>query len=253
VATSIVLPFGLGADALERLVLVELERVAETDRRAESDLWAEFNRLHGRILGALLDDIAGVFQHLPAARAEATELPRMADYSLILSALDRHADLDDFAGYAEAYKRSVRSVLADRAQSDPLTTALLALVKRNTGRAWSGPADALLRAIEGGRPDDPRSAWPISGSSLSAALTRGQESLRAAGLIIGRSKSNGVRRINLQLVDVGDTYDDDDDLAEVPAEVRTLPLAGAARSVHTDAPADTSALSLSGADFTSVL
>jgi hypothetical protein len=251
VATSIVLPFGLGADALERLVLVELERVAETDRRAESDLWSEFNRLHGRILGALLDDIAGVLEHLPAARAEATELPRMADYALILAALDRHADLDDVAGFADVYKRSVRSVLADRAQSDPLTTALLVLAGKSTGKSWSGPAELLLRAIESGRPDDPRTAWPTSGASLSAALTRGQESLRAAGLIVGRVKTNGVRRINLQLIDVGDTYDDD--CAAVPAESRPAVTARIARSTPAVASVDASALSLSGADFADVI
>ena len=214
VATSIVLPFGLGPDALERLVLVELERVPEGERRAESELWAEFNRLHGRILGALLDDVAGALSHLADAKAETAGLPRMADYALILAALDRHADLDDDDGYAHAYRRSVRVVLADRAQSDPLTAALLSVAKKKPSKSWSGPAETLLRAIEAGRPDDPRAAWPTSGSSLSAALVRGQESLRAAGLIVGRTKSHGVRKITLQII----SADLDEDDESVPAE-----------------------------------
>ncbi|MGC4792544.1 hypothetical protein ACLQ3H_00350 [Micromonospora saelicesensis] len=196
VATSIVLPFGLGPDALERLVLVEFERVAETDRRPERGLWEDFRRLHARILGALLDDVAGVLRHLGDVRATPRPLPRMADYAQILFALDVHADLDDLEGFAAAYVASVQGVLADRAKEDPLTAALIAQARRHGG-TWRGAPAALLAAIDRDRPDDSRAPWPTSPASLGSAIRRGQETLRAAGLIVSEGKSNGSRWVRL--------------------------------------------------------
>ncbi len=105
--------------------------------------WQEFRRLHGRILGALLDDVAGVLANLAAVREIPGELPRMADYALILFALDEHTGVD----FTPAYIASVRGVMADRAKADPLTAALLAQARRHDG-SWKGTASALLAAIE---------------------------------------------------------------------------------------------------------
>ncbi|QDB79534.1 hypothetical protein FE251_09220 [Georgenia wutianyii] len=197
VATSIVLPFGLGPDALERLVLVEFERVNEDDRRPESALWGEYRKLRPGILGALYADVAGALAHLSAVRAEVRGLPRMADYALVLHALDRHHGLDADAGHADAYMRHLGATMSERAQSDPLTAALIDLVKRRAGR-WKGTAEALHNAIDNARPSDPRAGWPTSALSLSSALTKNAETLRAAGLSVTRGKSNGERFILLE-------------------------------------------------------
>ncbi|WP_167140219.1 hypothetical protein [Diaminobutyricimonas sp. TR449] len=204
VATSIVLPFGLGADALERLVLLELDRVDEADRRPEAVLWEEFGRLHAGILGALFDDVAGVLAHLSEVRKEARDLPRMADYAVILRALDRHLGTESPDGYAETYARAVSGVMADRASSDPLTAALLK-VARSSGGVWSGSAEILLRRIESDRPDDIRAAWPSNPWSLSSALTRNQETLRAAGLTVTRKRVKGAKVIVLDLAESDET------------------------------------------------
>ncbi len=223
VATSIVLPIGLGPDALERLVLLELERVAENLRRTESELWAEFDRRHPRILGALLDDVAGVLAHLGEARETATSLPRMADYALVLRALDIHRDLDELEGFEEAYRRSVGSVLADRATSDPLTAALLKVARRGGGE-WSGNAETLLRLIEPDRPDDPRAGWPTSPWSLSTALTKGQETLRAAGLSVARKRRRGERIVVLSLLPRPSEAENVPEVEEHAGEAEVLPL-----------------------------
>ncbi|OIH84231.1 hypothetical protein BLJ79_12245 [Arthrobacter sp. UCD-GKA] len=197
VATSIVLPFGLGPDALERLVLVELERVDESRRKSESRLWSEFHDLQPMILGALLDDVAGVLANLTATRAEERPRPRMADYSDVLTALDTHLGNDAADGYAATYAASVHNVMADRAQDDPLTMGLLAIA-RAKGGTWRGPVEDLLKRLEPFRPDDFKAAWPTSPASLGGAMARGQETLRAAGLTVERKKVRGVRSIILR-------------------------------------------------------
>lgn len=200
IATSIVLPYGLGADALERLVLIEFERLPETERRSEGSLRRAFEEARPRILGALLSDLAGVLRHLgnlhdAEDRGElGLRLPRMADYALGLHALDIHTE--HRFGFASAYVESVAGVLADRALSDPLTAALIAHVRRHGG-TWRGQPSALLLAIDRDRPEDPRAAWPHGAAGLGGAIRRSSETFRAAGLVVSEGKSNGSRWIEL--------------------------------------------------------
>jgi hypothetical protein len=210
VATSIVLPYGLGPDALERLVLVPFSRVSESERRTEEGLWQEFERRHAKILGALLDDAAGVLANLGAARDEPHPRPRMADYAERLDALDRHRGLDYFEGFEIAYVDMVRESLAGAAEDDPVTSGVLRFLTSEAG-LWKGTPSDLLAALEMYRPDDPRAGWPHSERQLGSILTRKQETLFAAGVVIERGKSNGARVVTLR------TTEDFDPPAQEPA------------------------------------
>src|SRR3712207_4253122 len=97
VATSITLPPGLGSDALERIALVPLDRVPDSERRGEAQLWSAYKAAHPEILGALLSDVVLVLRHLEAIKRETHSRPRMADYADILRALDRGLGLDENA------------------------------------------------------------------------------------------------------------------------------------------------------------
>jgi hypothetical protein len=226
IATSIVLPYGLGADALERLVLVEFERVPDDQRRSEASLRRSFEEARPRILGALLGDLAGVMRYLPtlqeAERNGALEfpLPRMADYALVLRALDQH--VGSIYSFAEAYADSVRDVLADRALSDPFTAALIKHAKGHKGH-WRGPASALYAAIERDRPIDPKVGWPHGERGLGTALKAQAETLRAAGLVATSGRSDGKRYIELRLTS-------DDQIEPEPAKVVPIRRGEAERS-----------------------
>ena len=197
VATSIVLPYGLGPDALERLVLLEFDRMPDADRRTESELWEAFHRLHPRLLGALLDDVAGTLRALQSVRAQPPpRLPRMADYALVLAALDLHRG----PGHLDAYVSAVTDVLASRAVEDPFTAGLIAVASSAEDKTWKGTAEALYKRLEPFRPDDPRAPWPRSSRSLGHAVTNASETLRAAGLEVVRSKSGATRLLTLRLV-----------------------------------------------------
>lgn len=198
VATSIVLPYGLGPDAVERLVLVPFERLSDDRRTGEAVLWDRYARVRGRILGAVLDDVAGVMANLGEAR-EATATgsrPRMADYAELLDALDRHCDLDPLEGFEAAYVEAVGGALADAAREDDFTAAVLRLVG-DTGGTWSGTASDMLAALDGFRPLDTRAAWPRNARQLGRIVAAKQEALRAAGVAARGGKSNGARAWNL--------------------------------------------------------
>lgn len=197
VATSIVLPPGLGSDALERIALVNLDRVPDDERRSEADLWAAFEE-KGWILGALLDDVVLGLRHMRAVRAERRPRPRMADYADILLALDRGLDLAEDAGHLAAYVGTVDEALAERAFDDPFTAAILSLVKEAGGH-WRGPAETLLKHVNsahGFEADRPK-WWPASARAVAAQCQKASEALRHAGVTFKAGKSNGFRFIEL--------------------------------------------------------
>ncbi|RSR99813.1 ATP-binding protein [Streptomyces sp. WAC00469] len=80
----------LRGDLADRMIPVHLHRI--TQRRTETALWEAYTEAHPRILGALLDLLVAVLAKLPAIRKKADRgeipLPRMADYGLIMAALD---------------------------------------------------------------------------------------------------------------------------------------------------------------------
>jgi hypothetical protein len=203
IATSITLPYGLGPDALERLVLVPLERIAEGERRTESTVLRDFERLRPKILGAILDDLAGVLSRLSrlqdaeSAGTFGLPLQRMADYHLGLIALDMHvAEEGRELGIAESYAASVKERLAQAAEDDPFPAAVKAIVGEHGG-LWSGTARELRLAVDPKRPDDPRAGWPHSDRGVSDALARNEETLRHVGVTVERRKTNGKRVIVL--------------------------------------------------------
>jgi len=68
-------------DLIDRCLFVHLSPIPETSRRTEKELWADFDREAPRLLGALLDAVAGGLRMLP--HVQLSSLPRMADFALL--------------------------------------------------------------------------------------------------------------------------------------------------------------------------
>jgi energy-coupling factor transporter ATP-binding protein EcfA2 len=206
VATSITMPSGLGSDALERIVHVPLDRMPDTARRGEAGLWTAYAAARPAMFGALLDDVALVLRHLGEIRADTSRSwPRMADYAMILAALDRGLGLADDVGHLAAYTGAVDESMSDRALDDPFTAAVLDFVRGRRGVAWRGKSPELLIAL------DERSGWdwqtnrqpewwPRSARALTTQLDRASESLRHAGVVIDRERTRDGRYLTLRQV-----------------------------------------------------
>src|SRR5438045_450485 len=67
-------------DLADRAMILTLPPISDAQRRAEAELWADFERARHSILGALLDIVAHGLARSRDARA--TSLPRMADFAL---------------------------------------------------------------------------------------------------------------------------------------------------------------------------
>lgn len=199
VATSLTLPPGLGSDALERLALVEFERIDEDGRNVERGLKNAYQAALPALLGAILDDVVRVLSCLPEVAGEQHPWPRMADYGQVLLALDRALGLPDDAGHLAAYVASVNGTLAERAADDPFTSAVLSFVQERGGQ-WSGSAEGLLQALNVlTRSEDLPEWWPRTPRAIRTQLTKATEPLRHAGVAVHARKSNGARLLELRV------------------------------------------------------
>ncbi len=72
-------------NVLDRCLAVELERVGETERRTEEEIWEDFRQEHPRLLGAVFDALSAALRIKPDISLP--RKPRMADWAFYAAAL----------------------------------------------------------------------------------------------------------------------------------------------------------------------
>lgn len=180
----------LRGDLGERVVLVDLESITPTNRRTERILNTRYKGLQAGILGALLDLLASVLANRDSVDVQ--NLPRMADFAVVLSAVDKVLGTNSLDLYADQAKRIAGEVI----ESDPVGQAILAFVfDRNY---WSGSAGDLLTAI---RPADAGREWPKHARGLASRMKRLAPTLEIEGVrITAPAKNDHTRTYVLQVI-----------------------------------------------------
>lgn len=74
-------------DALDRSMLIELNRVAKEDRKLESDILAAFGNIRANLLGYIFDTIVKSLSIKPSISLQ--DIPRMADFAVWDEAIAR--------------------------------------------------------------------------------------------------------------------------------------------------------------------
>ena len=74
-------------DLADRGLFVNAAPVSDRQRRSQQEIWATFEKMRPKILGALLDAVAHGLRALPTTRLDA--LPRMADFALWVTACEQ--------------------------------------------------------------------------------------------------------------------------------------------------------------------
>jgi hypothetical protein len=190
-------------DLAERQVPIELSLIEEGKRRTEQTVIGsegtgddqgvldEFDQEHGAILGAFLDLLADVLTYLPQVGKIA--LPRMADFGVVLAALDKRHEVlhgePHTAPLLPLYRTLARNVVANSARDDIVGNVILALME---GRdSWEGTATALLKALvpllPPPAPDKLPPKWP-NPQALGHRIPKLAPALREHGLEIYRDR-----------------------------------------------------------------
>jgi hypothetical protein len=178
------------SDLLDRSLVLELPRIADQSRRTEEEFWADFDVAHPRILGGLLDAVAGALARRPSVRLKSP--PRMADFATWAVAAEPALGWPDGA-FMRAYdgNRSSAHELALEASSvgSPVRALLC------TGD-WQGTSTELLERLTSIAGDSiaHRKDWPADPRALSQELARLAPNLRAVGIGFER-KPTGKQRL----------------------------------------------------------
>jgi hypothetical protein len=181
-------------DAIDRALLVELERIPKSRRRTESEIDAELDAMRPSVLGALLTAASAALAHWSTTRPE--NLPRMADFGRWIesgaSAL----------GWQPGSFLSIYDTNRDEAdelvvESEPIGPPLRAFIDARS--TWTGTADELLTALNevAGDQATKRKEWPKAARGIAGRVKRIAPNLLRLGYTIetGRREGHAGRRL----------------------------------------------------------
>ena len=154
-------------DLAERMLPITLDRISESSRKSEEEIWAQWNQAHPRILGAILNLAVEVVAALPSV--ELASKPRMADFAKILAVVDSVLGTQGL----NHYLRKLENLAADSLTSDRFILAVMQIEK-----IFNGPSADLLADT---MPERPPRGWPKTPRDVTTRLKRHGPALRKAG------------------------------------------------------------------------
>lgn len=163
----------LNGDLADRLLPVHLGRIQDSDRREETTMWGRaWQEAHPRILGAVLDLAVAVLGNMRITSPP--RMPRMADFSRVLHAVDNVLGTRGLDCYLGVQGR----LAADTLSGDVFMVALAEAIVTS----FEGTAAEVLRKVtptdEGWR--KPK-GWPASARFVTQRLRRHAPVLRQLG------------------------------------------------------------------------
>lgn len=168
-------------DLADRSVKVTLHPIAPDQRREESVLLAEFERVRPRVLGALFDALAHALATV--AQVVLPTLPRMADAVKWITAAEPALGWEP-GRFLAALDRATSEAATNVVEADVVA---LAVRRFASTTPWRGSAGDLLRALERQDPDVTKSKfWPRTPQGMAGGLRRCAPDLRSIGVILAQ-------------------------------------------------------------------
>lgn len=169
-------------DLLDRMIVLFLPKIQDTERREERALMREFEAAQPKILGAMLDAVSlALREH---KKVSFPNLPRMADFAVWAAAGAKALGLDP-QGLIASYERNRIEANFIALENAP---AAIEIFKWATQRAtaWEGTCRTLLSELNFQVPPEIQKDqhWPKSARGLSAVLARSEPNLAAAGVTV---------------------------------------------------------------------
>jgi hypothetical protein len=183
------------SDLLDRAVQLALPHIPEDQRRDETQLLAEFERLRPSLLGSLLGVVISVLRNRSSVKLKT--MPRMADFAKWVTAAESELGWEP-GRFMRAYTQNRVRGNDLALEASPVATALLGFMADQAH--WSGTGTMLLDALDKQADERPRKskAWPRSARGMRSAIDRAAPNLRAAGVTVTvgeRTSTKDRRRI----------------------------------------------------------
>ena len=174
------------ADLIDRLLSVDLPRIK--DRRTEADLKKAWANDYPEILGALLTLAAKAHNRLPTITMK--DLPRMADFALVLKAVDEILGTNGLQRYRDRSMRDAAETLDD-------SPFIAELIKQNYTADELSSAEIRKDVTDNCTQAPLPRRWPRGSREVTAELTRNAPAMRMRGWTVdndnGRNKQNVLR------------------------------------------------------------
>jgi hypothetical protein len=170
-------------DLLDRLLLIELERIAPARRVDEVTFRTRFNEDRPRLFGSLLDAIAGTLKQLP--NINLPRMARMADFTRIACAYAEYAGIGAKKMLTIIMRHTARQteeVLA----ADPVATAIFDFIKKQV--FWTGTATELLGLLNQSVPKPRPQDWPRQPNGLTKKMNALDSTFNDVGIKFTRDK-----------------------------------------------------------------
>jgi putative DNA primase/helicase len=169
-------------DLASRTIVLELPPLDEDRVKYEEEFWTEFEKARPRILGALLDGVAGALRSYQAVRLESWGRLRMSEFARWAEAGCRALGFRE-GEFLDAYVRNQARAMELAFIGDPLAQAVALLIEQSEGE-WSGNTKPLHHELQiaatcGGKGellDDER--WPANPTWLGRELRKSAAVLR---------------------------------------------------------------------------
>jgi hypothetical protein len=180
-------------DLIDRALMPSLDSIPEDRRRTDAELWAAFDATAPGILGALLSVMSFGTLGLPHTKID--KMPRMADFALWMAACEQI--VWPAGTFARAYAWDAAGAMTKALDAEPAIVALRKFLQEQ--RSYDGTADGLLTllGIQVGPNAQRGRSWPTTPRAPSALLNRYATALRAAGVVIERSRDGAVRQLRV--------------------------------------------------------
>lgn len=187
-------------DLIDRSIVLAVPALEESRRKPEEAFWADFDKAHPELLGALCDAASLA---LKETKGQVVPAVRMSDFAAFVERGEAGLGLRRGA-FIAAYTNNRRETNEIAIDLSPVAQALKEFTKGNPG--WSGTAAELLERLNPGATDDLRRSreWPKTPRGLSGAIRRVIPNLRSVGIAIKvnlREPGSGRRLISIECRD----------------------------------------------------
>jgi len=182
------------SDLNDRALFLHLPPIAPANRLREDRFWQSFSQDYPRILGGLLDAVAGGLRELPSVQP--AELPRMADFAVFAEAVGRTLGWPAGTVLSD-YNDNRCEAAVTHIQDSPVASFLLEWSHELND--WSGTTAELLAQLNTlvEKKVTALRQWPKSPSALARELRRLAPQLRLHSISVVFERSREKRLITL--------------------------------------------------------
>jgi len=182
------------SDLSDRSLFLHLPPIAPAKRRRQDRFWQAFRQDYPRILGGLLDAVAGGLRELPSV--EPAELPRMADFAVFAEAVGRNLGWPAGTVLSD-YHDNRRQAAVTPIEESPVANFLLEWSHELND--WSGTSTELLAQLNTlvERKVTALHQWPKAPSALAKELRRIAPQLRLHCISVVFERNREKRLITL--------------------------------------------------------